>query len=244
MEEYKDIIGYDGIYIIYRNGIVKNTKSNKIMTESKHEYPMVALNKNGTQYTHTVHRLLALHFIPNPKVLPFVNHIDGNKGNYNLDNLEWVTGRENNFHAFENNLYKNEKSYKWYIGREFISKAGDVFVVETYLNHSPCAYYVCRFLHSNNEVIASIYDIKRSTVGDRYKKAIFKDDSVKFFSNVKYFSKISTVSDRTIHESIRYNKTVKDILFQKATNIKISDAYNLGLLKDKQIKIFEEFLTL
>lgn len=48
-----------------------------------------------------IHRILAELFIPNPKNLPQVNHIDGNKMNYSLDNLEWVSVSENNKHAYD-----------------------------------------------------------------------------------------------------------------------------------------------
>lgn len=54
--------------------------------------------------THRVHRLVAEVYIPNPDSKPFVNHIDGVKSNNCIENLEWVTGTENNIHAIENKL--------------------------------------------------------------------------------------------------------------------------------------------
>jgi len=67
-------------------------------------YYRVTLSVDGKKTQKYVHRLLAEHFIPNPFLLPQVNHKDGNKLNCNLNNLEWVTARENVLHAYSNGL--------------------------------------------------------------------------------------------------------------------------------------------
>lgn len=60
-----------------------------------------------------VHRLVAMAFIPNPLGKPQVNHIDGNKENNRVDNLEWCTNGENQIHAYQNDLnVRSEKSGK------------------------------------------------------------------------------------------------------------------------------------
>lgn len=53
-----------------------------------------------------LHRLMAECFIPNPENKPVVNHIDGDKSNYRLDNLEWATHGENQLHAYRVGLKK------------------------------------------------------------------------------------------------------------------------------------------
>lgn len=58
----------------------------------------------GAKGESLIHRLVTKAFIPNPKNLPFVNHIDGNKQNNSVENLEWVTPQENTIHAWTHNL--------------------------------------------------------------------------------------------------------------------------------------------
>ena len=67
-------------------------------------YFLVTLVHDRVRKNQFVHRLLATHFIPNPLGKPFVNHIDGNKQNNTLDNLEWVTHAENCAHASRTGL--------------------------------------------------------------------------------------------------------------------------------------------
>lgn len=74
-----------------------------------HGYYQVNLWINGKYKHYQVHRLVAEAFIPNPENKPQVNHIDGNKLNNDISNLEWVTRSENMKHAFKNGLAKPQK---------------------------------------------------------------------------------------------------------------------------------------
>lgn len=72
-------------------------------------YARVELWQNGVGKKYLVHRLLAQAFIPNPDGRPQVNHIDGNKANNSLANLEWVTQSENQLHAYRAGLQRGYK---------------------------------------------------------------------------------------------------------------------------------------
>lgn len=103
----KPIKGYEGMYEISKNGKVLSFKRNPaILSQYKSDYYKVGLTKDGVQKFFAVHRLLAIAFIPNPENKPCINHIDGDKYNNSLDNLEWVTHSENTIHAFKFGLSK------------------------------------------------------------------------------------------------------------------------------------------
>lgn len=70
----------------------------------KNGYKRVHVSHNGEQYKFLIHRLVATSFIPNPDNLPCVNHIDGNKANNHVDNLEWCSYGENLKHAYDTGL--------------------------------------------------------------------------------------------------------------------------------------------
>jgi hypothetical protein len=71
-------------------------------------YRKIGLTVNGKTYQYFIHRLLAETFIPNPENKPQVNHLDGDKLNNNLENLEWCTAKENIAHAFSSGLKKGK----------------------------------------------------------------------------------------------------------------------------------------
>ena len=111
---WKDIEGFEGIYKVSSEGVVvgtprRGTKGGVVKQyKTKYGYMQYQLYKNGKLYHAYVHRLIAQHFTPNPDNKPFVNHIDGNKLNNNIENLEWVTHDENLKHATITGLLNNK----------------------------------------------------------------------------------------------------------------------------------------
>jgi hypothetical protein len=88
-----------------------NGKVLKPATDQK-GYLRVGLTIDKKLCTKKVHRLVAIEFIENPQNKPCVNHIDGNKKNNSVDNLEWVTYKENTNHAIKNGLFCFSNSEK------------------------------------------------------------------------------------------------------------------------------------
>jgi len=97
-----DVNGYPN-YIMSNKGCVINLKTDHTMTHQlRAGYYAVSLIENYKRKHFTIHRLLALHFIPNPKNLPFVDHIDNNPHNNDLSNLRWVSPSENTQYYYDN----------------------------------------------------------------------------------------------------------------------------------------------
>ena len=77
----------------------------------KYGYALFRFTKNNKRKNILGHRLVALAFLPNPENKPQVNHIDGNKANNRLENLEWCTDSENKIHAYKNGLMVGGNQY-------------------------------------------------------------------------------------------------------------------------------------
>ena len=130
MEEiWKDIAGYEGLYQVSNQGRVKsleryvenrvaqNYQPERIRTLMERKkpgqetgYKAIILYKNNKGKNCYVHRLVAAAFVPNPENKKTVNHINGDKHDNRAENLEWMTYRENNLHAYTSGL--NDSSHR------------------------------------------------------------------------------------------------------------------------------------
>ena len=93
----KDIKGYEGLYAITTEGDVYSYKRKKFLkpVADCKGYLFVRLCKDGKVKNYKIHRLVAETYLPNPENLPQVDHIDGNKMHNFLNNLQWITNRDN-----------------------------------------------------------------------------------------------------------------------------------------------------
>ena len=105
-ERWADVIGYEKLYRVSTHGRVYSLISDKYMSLVEHGdgYYIVKLYKNKLNHNKRVHRLVAKAFISNENNLPMINHIDLDKKNNNINNLEWCTTAQNNqhYHAMKN----------------------------------------------------------------------------------------------------------------------------------------------
>lgn len=113
---WKPILGWEDFYMISDTGVVMNIKTNKVKKSflNNFGYMRVTLenkNHNPTKQRFYIHRLVAIHFLPNPRNCEEVNHIDCNTQNNNVKNLEWVTKQENELHSHK----FGSKEYKPFI---------------------------------------------------------------------------------------------------------------------------------
>lgn len=136
-EEWKDINEYEGVYKISNYGRVKSiekTYNNYILkreitipelimkTNLICGYPMLHLSKNKIKKLFSIHRLLGIHFLPNPNNYPCINHKNSNRSDNRLCNLEWCTYSYNSEHAFRIGGRTQKKGKDDELSKPFIAK--------------------------------------------------------------------------------------------------------------------------
>ena len=143
MEElWKDIEGYEGLYQVSNLGRVKSLDKidsigrkikgrNMKLRLNKCGYVDVKLSTDSIEKDKLVHRLVAEAFIPNTDGKHVINHIDGNKQNNCVNNLEWCTQKENIQHAFEIGLREKKRTYSK------LKKEDVVYIRKHYISRDP-----------------------------------------------------------------------------------------------------------
>lgn len=110
-EHWRDACGYEEYFLVSTFGRVISKRTNKILRQSfgHNGYSLLSTKLHGRaggSVCIRVHRLVAMTFIPNVDNQPCVNHLDGDKNNNTVDNLEWCSHAQNTKHAFDLGLAK------------------------------------------------------------------------------------------------------------------------------------------
>lgn len=220
------------MYLIYEDGRIFSKQSNKFLkiTYDKNvKYNRISLiNDFGEKKKFLVHRLVAEAFIPNPENKPEVNHIDGDKTNNHVSNLEWVTRSENMQHAFKTGLNSNigiNNSRSLLTERE---------VIEIY----------CKLLEGSRGCdLAKEYNVSRPTISDIKARRNWQDILGDYPAcNVKQKQKsLSEETVRWICSELKNGTRVCDIL-KKSTNKNLTEDQVFHIkLKKSFIKISNEY---
>ncbi len=160
-------------YLVSRNGDIYGIKRKNILKPAitKFGYKRVALCKDGKLRSEFVHRIVAKTYIPNTENKPFINHLDYDKLNNNIENLEWCTSRENN--AYSNVWYYAglaTKTKKTYVkANESVSKK--TLCVETGIIYKSCSE-AGRQLGISRKLISRVCVGKRKRAGGYHWKYV------------------------------------------------------------------------
>lgn len=116
-EEWRDVIGYEGLYMVSSFGRIFSKMKNRLLSPCKNSSKMPHLyidaRKNGCRTKLYIHRLVALAFIPNPKKYPEIDHIDCIPTNNHFSNLKWCNRKMNQNNPISlKHQYQNQPNKK------------------------------------------------------------------------------------------------------------------------------------
>lgn len=156
MEEWKTIIQFPNYKVSNYGNILsinyRNTNKPKIMSINIiNDYPQINFRNDKLKKSIKIHRLVAQYFISNPNNYPCVNHIDGNKTNNNISNLEWCTYSHNLKHSFK-------------IGLSFISETTKLKLKE--LHALKVIDTKTNIIYNSIGDAAKVFNLNRRTLND------------------------------------------------------------------------------
>ncbi len=228
-EIWKSIKNFEGKYLVSNLGNVfsNHIKRNLKLQNNKHGYIYcnLSIKKGSTKYS-LIHRLVAEAFIPNPENKPEVNHIDGNKKNNSVDNLEWVTSKENIDHAFKNNLrnsktlikngeIKSKKVYQLDINtKEILRVWNSAKQIKRELNYDDSYISLCcklrkisykGFIWRYEETLNENRDRKKTSA--RYKVVLLEEGKViNEFNSVDEVAKYFSINRNSVYRALNNNR--------------------------------------
>ena len=215
-EEWRDIVGYEDYYMVSNIGRVKSKDrirengkgaylhKGRILkqTNTSTGYKSVKLCLDGKDKTFKVHRLVAIAFIPNTDNKPFINHIDGNPLNNTLDNLEWVTNRENIIHAIESGLRKTFDVAEDVISDMYINKSMSIKQIADYFKVSrSCIEKVLRKYGISKKTLSEVknkYNLTNEWVIEQLKHKTAKQLALEVGCDASLISKYKNNKVRSV----------------------------------------------
>ena len=143
LSDFSPIPGYEN-YLISRNGKVYSLKSKRIMKHCiQGGYANVKIRKDNQNNSFGVHRLVAYVFIPNPENKLIVNHINSDRSDNRVENLEWVTHSENNLHASSMGRSNARAIVQLDMKENFIRSFKSIIEASTEYNLDPSSVVKC-----------------------------------------------------------------------------------------------------
>lgn len=182
MELWKDVVGYESYYEVSNLGRVRSKervlphninkgnyvkKSKVLSTQIRKGYVFVCVCVNGIRKALPVHRVVAKAFLPNPENKAQVNHIDGDKTNNKLENLEWATAKENVDHAVRTGLIKKgSRSSRSILNEDIVRE------IKIKLNNGDTQLSIVRWLEVTHGIKVSRGLIGRISNGSAWSQVI------------------------------------------------------------------------
>lgn len=224
LKGYEEVLD---IYFIDKKGLVFSTKLNDYLKNADNGkgYKIVSLKIQGKRKWKKayIHRLVALAYIDNPLSKEEVNHMDEDKSNNDVTNLEWVTKKENN-------------NYGTKIQRMQETRCEKIYVYDYLLN------FKGEFLGVANATKSVLGYIENRALNKRVKEYFFfnKKPTIKNVIDVNKNSKYQTVAILNIHNGVErifpFNRRARDFFDGK---VNITNAIKKGWLVRKTYKIYE-----
>lgn len=215
-ESWKDIKGYEGYYQVSNHGEIRSMP--RVLTDGRvlqgrelsqvsngNGYLYVSLSSGNKSHHHYIHRLVAESFLLNDELLPEVNHIDGDKSNNSVENLEWISSRDNKNHAFETGLREaNSYEFENEIVADLLRGHHRNFVANKY--HTAIVS-IDRIIERRN-IIDKIYKPNRAENVNKYRKYLAEDD----VNEIRKIKSKSNLSNAKLSRRIGISESTTSII--------------------------------
>lgn len=235
VEIWKDIERYEWLYQIsnygrYKSFHFKKPKICKPNLVNGYLYARLYLNKKRERIS--IHRLVAIHFIANHENKPMVNHKDGNKQNNNINNLEWVTSRENINHAWDNGLRIYTEKQRELTSLRFSKKVYQLDIASNkIIREFSSTIEASKYIGCSDVAISNCCTLKCDTVKGyrwRYEDSLFEIKKINNKYNKKMIARLD--NDGNI---IKIYKSIKEASLDIGKSQQTICDYLKGRVKNK-----------